>query len=609
MSDAVNSGADAVSRLVISRSGSATTPQVQPLLTRLYTHNPFYAISAVLMLFAIRNAYGRQEIGSINCWVLLGVLGGYTTLMGFIGVLIVRWGKVWEDARSIFVVMLLLFLATSLSADDLFVKMESAGGGLLLVAGGYLFAAALTEAVLRGAQIRLGWLYRLPYHLLLALFFLAPWWVSPELHPRSRSEMEWLIAAYPVVALMAMLTLIPAARRGAAYLSENGTPWRWPMFPWIGFGVLIFAHALRAFAMCMTFGPRGPIWLPTASGIERGFINFDTMWGPWFLVPMAFGVLILVLEASLSSGNVRLQRRVMLWAPALLLLALPMSTGPVFQEFLERVTGRVAAPLWIALLAMTAVSIRGWFGNVPLAGTGLLASVLLFSVIGPQTTGPSTMTAPVAWPWLFVGAISLIAGLRRSTMRQAIGALLLTAGLWLILPGTSLAGFRNLISLHVLWTALLAVGLIGRDQLATLLVRVMAAMFPLAVLWALEGPARADLPAWWKAAYVSVLAITALIVAFMSARPAFLWSLGGIVATGAFEVAAYGFRGSASLFGKAAMTSFLWSFALLLVAILISAHKARWLTSGPLPWRRREDEPLLKRPGRPEGPDVSSGGI
>ncbi|HVJ85082.1 MAG TPA: hypothetical protein VM452_05525 [Caulifigura sp.] len=590
MSDAVNSGAEAVSSsAAASRSGAVSGPSVQPLLTRLYTHNPFYAISAVLMLFAIRNAYGRQEIGSINCWVLLGVLGGYTALMGLIGVLIVRWGKVWEDARSIFVVMLLLFLATSLSADDLFVKMESARGGLLLVAGGYLFAAALTEAVLRGAQIRLGWLYWLPYHLLLALFFLAPWWVSPELHPRSRSEMEWLIAAYPVVALVVMLTLIPAARRGAAYLSENGTPWPWPMFPWIGFGVLIFAHLLRAFAMCMTFGPRGPIWLPTSSGIERGFINFDTMWGPWFLVPMAFGVLVLVLEASLASGNVRLQRRVMLCVPVLLLLALPMSTGPVFSEFLERVTGMVAAPLWIALLATSAVYIRGWLANVPLAGTGLLSSVLLLSVIGPTTTGPSTMTTPVAWPWLFVGAVTLVAGLARSTVRQAIGGVLLTAGLWVILPGTSLAGFRNVISLHVLWAALLVVGLSRRDLLATMLTRVSAAMFPIAVLWALEGPARADLPAWWKAAYVSVLAIAAITIAVASRRRVYLWSLGGIGAIGGYDLAAYGFRGSASLFGKAAMTSFLWSFALLLVGLLISAHKARWFAGG-MPWRRRGEQ-------------------
>lgn len=586
MSDAVNSGSDVVSVLQVPSQPRSAGP---PLLTRLYNHNPFYAISAALMLFAVRNAYGRQEIGAINCWVLLGVLGGYTAILGLIGVLIVRWGKVWDDARSIFVVMLLLFLATSLSADDLFVKMESSRGGLMLVAGCFLFSALLTEAVMRGAAIQLGWLYRLPYHLLLALFFLAPWWVSPELHPRSRYAMEWFITAYPVIAMVVMLTLVPAIRRGAGYLASNGTPWPWPMFPWIGFGVLIFAHALRAFAMCLTFGPRGPIWIPNSSGVERGFINFDTMWGPWFLVPMAFGVIVLVLEASLASRNLRLQQRLLFSVPVLLLLALPMSTGPVFEEFVERVTAQVAAPLWIALLATCFLYGRAWLSGVPMAGSGLLASILLLSVIGPTTIGPSTFTSPAAWPWILVGAVTLVAGLGRSTLRMAVAVVLLTIGLRLTLPDTSLAGLRNAISLHVLWIAVMAIGLARRDVLAVALKRVGAAMFPVAVFWALEGPARAELPGWWKVAYVSTLAVMAIVLAYVSGSRAFLLALAGMGGISAYDVAAYGYRGSASLFGKSAMTSFVWSFALLLVGLLISAHKARWFVTASVPWRREEE--------------------
>ena len=33
----------------------------------LYNHNPFYFISAMLMLFAVRASYGKLEIGLINC--------------------------------------------------------------------------------------------------------------------------------------------------------------------------------------------------------------------------------------------------------------------------------------------------------------------------------------------------------------------------------------------------------------------------------------------------------------------------------------------------------------------------------------------------------------
>lgn len=70
------------------------------LVRWLYTHNPFYAISAALMLYAVRAGYGELEIGSINCWVMMGILAAYTLLLAGVGVCIVRLGRVWEE-RSV----------------------------------------------------------------------------------------------------------------------------------------------------------------------------------------------------------------------------------------------------------------------------------------------------------------------------------------------------------------------------------------------------------------------------------------------------------------------------------------------------------------------------
>jgi hypothetical protein len=101
-------------------------PAVRPAIVKyLYTNNPFYAISAVLMLYAIRAAYEKLGSQASNCWLLTGGLAGYTLVLAAIGVWIVRWGKVWEDARSILLLLLVLFLAVSISADDLFVREET----------------------------------------------------------------------------------------------------------------------------------------------------------------------------------------------------------------------------------------------------------------------------------------------------------------------------------------------------------------------------------------------------------------------------------------------------------------------------------------------------
>jgi hypothetical protein len=174
-------------------------------------------------------------------------------------VLIVRLGKVWEDARSIALLLIMLFLAVSISADDLFVNMESTAGGGLLLLCGYIFSAVVLEAFLFGAKIRIGAPYRVPFYLLLALFYVAPWWCSPELHPRSAVALEWTIFLFPVAAAVLILGFFPAIRRGPQYVANNGTPWRWPLFPWTAVGVIVAAVAMRTFVLCMTFGPSGPI--------------------------------------------------------------------------------------------------------------------------------------------------------------------------------------------------------------------------------------------------------------------------------------------------------------------------------------------------------------
>ena len=61
--------------------------------------------------------------------------------------------------------------------------------------------------------------------------------------------------------------------------------------------------------------------------------------------------------------------------------------------------------------------------------------------------------------------------------------------------------------------------------------------------------------------------------------------LGLLTLTG-YATAVVAYRQATSLFGKAATASFVWSVAALLIAFLISAHKASWLPPRLLPrWR------------------------
>lgn len=542
----------------------------------LWTHNPFYFISALLMLFAVRSGYGEQSIGAINCWMMMGVLAGYTLVLATIGVLIVRFGKVWDDARSILLLLLLLFLAVSVSADDLFVKMESPAGGAALLGCGFLFSVAVMWVTLRGAGIRLGAAYLVPFTLFLGLFYVMPWWCSPELNPRPEPKnVDWAVFLFPQFAALLCLTLLPAVRLGRAYTANSGTPWPWPLFPWAAFGMIATAVVIRSYALVMAYSPTGVIW---TSPDSRFGIVLDTIWRPYFLVPFALAILLLVLEAGLTSGNARLVRRTLLAAPCLMLLAWPWYQTGVMLGFLNRLTATFASPVWIGACLVTAF--YGWamLRRVHGAGLGLLGSTLLFSMLTPRTISLATLPAVNPWPILAVGLIIATIGLmRHSSAITLAAASVMTASAWLLLPQTPLADFRMTVCYHGLFVTVLLLSLIHRDALSALLRQAGATLIPLTALLALTAPAAADVPLAWRLIYIACLTAIGFACAHASRSRAYWTGSWGASFLLAYGLTLGGYRSASASFGKQAVTAFSWSCGTLLIGLLISAYKANWL--------------------------------
>ena len=87
-------------------------------VTFLYNHNPFYLISAALVLYGVHSSLQSGE-SVVDPWLMAGLFAGYTILLAITSYLIVKIGQVWDDARSIFMVLLLLFMALSTNFDSL----------------------------------------------------------------------------------------------------------------------------------------------------------------------------------------------------------------------------------------------------------------------------------------------------------------------------------------------------------------------------------------------------------------------------------------------------------------------------------------------------------
>ena len=538
----------------------------------LWTNNPFYFISAFLMLYAVRATYGQLEIGAINCWVMMGVLAAYTTLLALVGISIVRWGGVWDDARSILLLLLLMFLAVSVSADDLFVQMESTTGAAALLGIGLAFSTIVLVCVLRGAGIRLGRAFLIPFFLFLALFYITPWWCSPELHPRSSSTLDWTIFLFPQVAALLCLTLLPAVRRGKEYFANNGTPWSWPVFPWVAFGVIAIAVILRSYAMTLTFSQTGPIW---SSPEFREGIVLDTIWRPYFIAPFLLAVLLLVLEGALAHGNQRLARNVMQIAPLLLPLAWPFANTLASAEFASRVSNTIGSQVWLMLLMLIAFYGWGTVRRAPLSGYGLLGCTMLLTWIGPSTTTLDTFVMQPL-PMIAAGVMLAAIGLYRAWTPMVLAATcIVTTGVWFAIPQY---GFRTTLCYHAILATSIVVGLNYRDWWALALRQVTAVWLPISAVIILVTPVAAEVPLPWRFLYVSIMAATCAICAMVCQSRIYWGGFAGTTTVLGYGFASLGFRTATSVVGWQAITAFSWSVGSLIIAAMISAYKARWLT-------------------------------
>ena len=209
----------------------------------LSNHNPLYLVSAWLVLHGIGLAF-RGEAGLQWVPLMTQLLCGYTILLAVSGWLVIRVGKVWEDARMILLVLLLMFTALSTGYDNLCLKAPGSGG--LHLAFGFAFSCAITEIVLFSLGMKLPLRYRLPFYLQLAVLFAFPAWLGKLSFDGRDPEMLLGVLLFPVVAAGALLTLLPAAAGDPERDRPNGTPWPWPFYPWSIFVFVAIANGIRA---------------------------------------------------------------------------------------------------------------------------------------------------------------------------------------------------------------------------------------------------------------------------------------------------------------------------------------------------------------------------
>jgi hypothetical protein len=364
---------------------------------------------------------------------------------------------------------------------------------------GLLFAVAVSEGMLRATRLVLpGW-FRTSYYLVLALFFLYPLTLVPLLDRPRGEALEWALFGFSPAAGLAALTLLPAIRRGRQYVHGNGSPWRWPMYPWALFVFLGFGVAARSFLLCWSM-----------QHVERTDPE-RFIFGPYFLVPFLLAVAVVVLELALDASS-RRTLRVALALPAGLVVLALVGDRPddLYQGFLALFIARLGAtPLYVTLVAAASFYLYAMLRRVPLAVTALTLALAVLAVVGPGTRDLHGLVPARPWPLLAIFALQVGLGIRRrESWRCLAGAGCLIVATMIALEGIVAVPLRNPIAWHLALAVVLVIGAAFDDAFARRLRTAGAAMVGLSCLLALSG--RLDrieiAPPWLVTAYTPTMA-------------------------------------------------------------------------------------------------------
>lgn len=370
----------------IPQSTSSSKPAGFKIARLLCYQNPFYLISAAIVLYGFSAAVTPAEIGN-QTWALAGLFAGYTTLLALSAWAIVKFGKVWDDARSILMVLLLLFLALSSSVDFLCIKDPQTA--LALALAGFGFSVLLTECLVRSLGIRFKLLFRGSLYLLLGISFLFP--LSFSIHqlyfPHLDSRL--LVLAFPIVCAVGFLSLVPAIRMGRRYAAKNGTPWNWPLYPWSVFVLLLVGLCFRIAMITWAFD--------SSAGVG--------MLGPWLYIPVLFAVSWLLIEFGIVEANGALRKFGLALLPVAIYMAVDRST-PKTSQLYHEIANNFASPVWMTFVGIVAVYAISLLRGVREAKKFLGVSLVAIAFMGTDGRWIDSVAGLQGWP--FVGLATLL---------------------------------------------------------------------------------------------------------------------------------------------------------------------------------------------------------
>jgi hypothetical protein len=330
----------------------------------LYTENPFYLISCFLILYGIQLMALNRPTALSRAIVMSSSIGFYAVVMAITVIVVVRLAKVWQDARSIFLVVLIALAAYSSGFDETCVNdpqmawwFAGAGGVLTL---------CLIESVVRCCRLRLPGAYRMAMYAMFFVFMFAPPIFGGWVRTRNESAAGWSSVIFSVAFAAAMLLMIPAMRRRGLDLRHNVSPWKWPAYPLAAFFILIVLAGIRVHAIWMSFG----------------FYGRPVRFEPFLIMPLVFSGLILLAEVDLRRRKLmRPCATTAMFASPLLLLAAVNQQGETSLPIASSLAYYAGSAVNVSLGALIVLLMYLSLARLPRASTMMAAAIVVTAVL------------------------------------------------------------------------------------------------------------------------------------------------------------------------------------------------------------------------------------
>ena len=387
----------------------------------LYNANPFYLLSTCLILYAQTIIFNTSNL-DLNTAISVGVIAAFTLMLTGAAVSILRLGKVWNDLRSITLIITVLLFFLSVSLDR--IVLDGLRIGLFWQGGCLLFSLAVAHSIYRELKIRLSQRFVTIFSAFLGLFFLYPSLPAYLVNKNIGNPVPAIqtVLLFPVLCSVLFLFLIPVARQGKTAVKENPTPWRWPLCPWIIFGIFWLCSGFRTYLMTISFyGGKG---VGPYSKLETGF-------NIYMLIPLVFAACVLLIEYGIANKKQWVQNAALAGPFLFFLMAIPVLATPrPYYLFLESVLGKNGNPFVFAAIAAVIFYVYALFRRIKYMEISLAAVLLLIS-LGEIKLGMLNSVGIASW--IPAVAASVVFALVAWMHRNAASSFISLSGIVLLL--------------------------------------------------------------------------------------------------------------------------------------------------------------------------------